>query len=393
MPRTPLGSTRALREAALGLGRQQLEAAAARVPVPRPLRRSGPVDLGGWTAPELRAYLAQPRRTAVPVLRAGHASVRAVNELSGVLPTEAVLLGRAIADAAPPAGVAVSGTLRDIVDKYLGASLDAYRQTSATGVSSHGETLLVDQLRLLYQVTADVQRAEAEHNERELRIQEAFLRDRFARIEVNGLDLEPPVPAARPQTQRAEVPSVPRALTTVARTRRRLHVDRDPVTVFNPDARSKGRLEMRLALPRGLPVTLGVVYETRAGATGFAAVRTKLARGTRRQVGFGAAQVDLTLRLDLADVRRFIVQATCRRPGDPVDVVAFLTEGASNAAEIPTVLGRRAGATTTVVCSGHDTTDGLFVRNESTVFATLKDACDGFGFTQVTWLSQDTPAI
>ena len=99
------------------------------------------------------------------------------------------------------------------------------------------------------------------------------------------------------------------------------------------------------------------------------------------------------MRLDLTQVRRFAVYATCRRLGEPIEAVAFVTEGATNAAEIPTLLGRRQGAQTTVICSGHDTRDGLFVRNESTVFGHLRDACDGFGFTHVTWISSDTPAI
>lgn len=377
--------------AAESVGRERLEVAAARVP----RRRRGLVSFAGWTAPEMIRFLNQPRRSALPLRRAGFASVRAVNELSGMLPTEALLLARAITDTAPPVGMPVSHTMRDIVEKYLAASLDAYRQTAAVGVSAAGEVLLVDQLRLLYQVALDVQRAESAHNERELRIQEAFLRDRFAQMQDNGLALDPPTPDPAPHGQvgQAVIPSVPRALSTVARARRRLRVDRDPVTVFNPELKSKGRLDVRLALPSGLPVTLGVIYENRSGDTGFAATKTRLARGSRRLAGFGTAQVDLSVRLDLTQVRRFAVYATCRRLGEPIEAVAFVTEGATNAAEIPTLLGRRQGAQTTVICSGHDTRDGLFVRNESTVFVHLRDACDGFGFTHVTWISSDTPAI
>ena len=113
----------------------------------------------------------------------------------------------------------------------------------------------------------------------------------------------------------------------------------------------------------------------------------------RRQSGFSSAQVDVELTLNLREVQRFVVHATCRMPGDPVETVLFLSEGPTNTAELPTLLARRKGAATTVVASGFDTADGLFVRNECSVHANLRAAAEAFGFTGITWISADTPAV
>ena len=158
------------------------------------VRRPRP-DVGGWTAEEFAAFLAAPRHLTPP-LRSGHFAVRMTSALGGSLPVEATLLARAIADAAPPLGQEISPTLLDIVDRYLPDTLMAFRNSvGAAGVSTEGRRLVVDQLRLLHQVTGDVQRAQAEHDDRELRVQEAFLRERFASpTGGSGLDLTPPPP-------------------------------------------------------------------------------------------------------------------------------------------------------------------------------------------------------
>jgi hypothetical protein len=92
-------------------------------------------------------------------------------------------------------------------------------------------------------------------------------------------------------------------------------------------------------------------------------------------------------------VRRFVIHASAKPTGRSADIVLFLSEGRANTADLPTTLIRRFGATTTVIASGHDTSDGLFIRNESTVFPDLRSACEGFDYRRVTWLSSDTPAV
>ena len=140
-------------------------------------------------------------------------------------------------------------------------------------------------------------------------------------------------------------------------------------------------------------MTLGAVYEKHSGAVEFVTATSKRWQAKRRQRGFGAAQLDVAVHLPLREIRRFVIHATARPAPRPADIVLFLTEGASNTAELPTTLVRRPGASTTVIASGHDTSDGLFVRNESTVFGSLRAACEGFDYRGVTWLSADTPAV
>lgn len=360
------------------------------------LRRRPRIDPAGWTTPELTAHLRAPRASLVPPRRAGHEAVRLTNALDGTLPVEAVLLARAVADAAPPLGHEVSPTLQQIVDRHLPDTLVAYRHSGSAAQTPQGHRLIVEQLRLLHQVTRDVCRAEAEHDDRELRLQQAFLRERFDRPS-NGLDLapaasRPPLPTMTPTPVTA--PTDPRGLASSAHsTHHRLGVVHRPTAVFTPAAGTEGILVGRLALPSHLPVTLGAVYEKHSGAIGFTTATSRRRHARRRQRGFGASQVDVSIRLPLREIRRFIIHASSRPAGDLADVVLFLTEGATNTAELPTTLVRRPGATTTVIASGHDTSEGLFVRNESTVFADLRAACAGFDYRTVTWLSADTPAV
>lgn len=88
--------------------------------------RSGPESIPGWTTGELTAYLASGRSPVRPPRRAGHEAVRLTNSLDGTLPVDAVLLARAVADAAPPLGHEISETLLQIVDRYLPDTLIAY---------------------------------------------------------------------------------------------------------------------------------------------------------------------------------------------------------------------------------------------------------------------------
>lgn len=402
MPPTERGErlTRRVRRAAT----VRVERAAAAT-LPAPLRRRGRVDVSGWSIPELVAFLAAPR-SVTPPLRAGHFAVRLANSLDGALPVEAMLLARAIADAAPPVGQEIGPTLLDIVDRYLPDTLEAFRHSRANsrgGASPEGERLVVEQLRLLHQVTHDVQRAQVEHDDHELRLQDAFLKERFsAQHSRNGLDLSPP-PATEVQGVRSHratpVPGQDSSATpsglaaSQTSPHHRLRVEAMPTAVFHPEPGSEGVLAVRLALPKGLTVTLTAGYETRSGATGFTTARTRRLSARRKQVGFGAPQADVAMVLPLRELRRFVVLATCRSVPDPTDAVLFLNEGVANAAELPTVLFGRSAAVTTLIASGHDTSDGLFLRNESTVFHTVQDAFTAHGFTGVTWLSPDTPAV
>jgi hypothetical protein len=358
------------------------------------LRRRPKVDPTGWTTPELTAYLRAPRASLVPPRRAGHEAVRLTQELDGTLPVEAVLLARAVADAAPPLGDEISSTLLQIVDRYLPDTLTAFSGSGSAAATPEGHRLVVEQLRLLHQVTRDVQRAQAEHDDRELRLQEAFLLEKFDRPS-NGLDLSPAPrrPAASPAGRIVE-PTDPRGLAASSlSTHHRLGVEASTTAVFSPEKGSEGVLRGRLALPTGLSVTLGAVYEKHSGAVGFATATSKRWRAKRRQRGFGSAQVDVQIHVPLREVRRFVIHASAKPTGRSADIVLFLSEGRANTADLPTTLIRRFGATTTVIASGHDTSDGLFIRNESTVFPDLRSACEGFDYRRVTWLSSDTPAV
>ncbi len=378
---------------------QQLAATARdRIPGRRPA-----ADLTGYTLPELRAFLAATSRNprVVPPRRLGHAAVSSINALADHLPAEAVLLGRAIADAAPPIGADVGPALGDILQTYLPGTIDAWGTSAGGGpAGQRAEQLLLDQLRMLHEVTSQVVQAQADHDDLDLRIHADFLREKFGRLRRSPLDLDattpaPPANAAKRPTDRA-TPAAPSALTTpTLRARHHLHVDRDPVTLFAPDGKGAGRLGIRLALPRGIGVVLGVVSEKRSGAVDFASTRVRgWGSGKRRMGGFNAAQIDLRLTLDLADVRRFVVHATSpERAREPLDVVLFLTQGEQGSVSLPTAFARRRGLATTVVASGWETTDGLFVRNESSFHPHLRAAATAHGFGQVTWLSDDTPAI
>lgn len=389
--------------------------------VPRPTlpggrrRRHHIPDFDGWTAPEYLAYLAmrhdrpaqrparpgllgraEPTPPPLPPRRAGRDTVREINRRSDVLPVEAVLLARSVTDAAPPPGRPVNPTLTAVLEKYLPESLAAFASEGPRSMKRTAEQLLLSQLDLLAQVTANIQRAQAEHNDRELQIQEAFLRERFADLTPTALDLSVPTGAATDPSRAAATPRPrPKRPLPAAPSRRNAHVevDEDPVVVFPTPSTPERKLTLRLALPKGQLATLGCVVETHGGATGFRLAAARRWFAAKHPTGFRAPQVDVTLRLDTAGLRRFIVYATSGSRPEPTDTVLFLRDGDRNQAALTTLLANRPAASTTVIASGFVTGDGLVLRNESTLYASLRAACAGFGFRHITWLDEQTPIV
>lgn len=393
----------------------------------RPGRRRH-LDTDGWSTGEWRALQANPH--VAPPLRAGHATVRLTNTMGDVLPVEGTLLARAVADAAPPLGAEVSAMILDILERYLPDTLIAYRNSAAATTTRDGQRRIVEHLRLLHQVTRDVQRAQAEHDDRELLLQETFLKERFG-VRPNVLDLSPTVKAdvdvdavlanglrlgrvgvaphqgaphqgepaqgnptqGNPALDGTGAPGEPSALAASTGSHHRLLPEVRPTAIFRPDADSRGSLRLRMALPKGMRVTLGVISQTRAGAIHFTDAAPRRFGGRRRHKGFDAAQVDVALDLPLGEISRFVVHVASHDRGEPVESVLFATEGSTNSAELPALLTHQRRSRLTVVASGHATSDGLFLRNESSVFGTLRAICDGYGYTDITWLSEDTPAV
>ena len=406
MPRTPREVARALLPTAASAAVREARGILGRQPK---------IDPSGWTTGELAAYLDAGRSRLVPPRRAGHVAVRLTNSLDGTLPVEAVVLARAVADAAPPVGQEIGSALQQILERYLPDTLLAFRNSGSVAATPQGHRLIVEQLRLLHQVTRDVTRAQAEHDDRELRVQEAFLHARFDRPR-NGLDLppvsDPPAVGAPPgagmpsglahhspdlargpggSAGTPNAPTAPRPGTAAAGAHHRLTEDSWPTAVL-PPADPKLGITGRLALPTGLAVTMGAVFERHTGAIGFVTATSKRWQARRRQRGFGSAQVDVQVVLP-PRVRRFAVIASARPTGPAAEIVLFLSTRPQSTAECPSTLVRRSGATTTVIASGHLTGEGLVVRNESIIYPTLRAACDGFDYRRVTWLSDDTPAV
>ncbi len=397
MPRTPREVARALLPTSASVAVREARGILGRRPK---------IDPSGWTTGELAAYLSGGRSRLVPPRRAGHEAVRLTNSLDGTLPVEAVLLARAVADAAPPVGQEIGSALQQILERYLPDTLLAFRNSGSVAATPQGHRLIVEQMRLLHQVTRDVARAQAEHDDRELRVQEAFLHARFDRPR-NGLDLPlagDPRPAGMPPPAAPSAPSpaAPSAPSPAAPhlgsnppmgvgAHHRLTEESGP-TALLPPADPKLGISGRLALPTGLAVTMGAVFERHTGAVGFVTATSRRWQARRRQRGFGSAQVDVQVILP-PRIRRFAVIASARPTGPAAEVVLFLGTRADSTAECPSTLVRRSGATTTVIASGHLTGEGLVVRNESMVYPTLRAACDGFDYRRVTWLSDDTPAV
>lgn len=361
--------------------------------------RSRPADLSGWTVAEYlayRSYLDSDGRLERPVRRAGSSAVRTINQMSAVLPPEAIVVARAITDAAPPAQRPVNPTLSAVLERYLPESLAAFGTQGPANLRRNAEQLLLGQLDLLHEVTVNVQRAQAEHNERDLQIQETFLRDRFAELRPGNLDLHPQgATESAPEAARARPkPTLRRGLPPQP-ARRSVHIvaDSHPVALFEPGRSPDRRLSLRLALPRGHRATLGCVFEGEGGTTGFVHTSSRRLFTGKRDTGFRAAQTDVSLRVDTSGMRRFLIYVRSVAKSAPTNSVLFIRDSDRNHAELATVLTNRAEAAITVVCSGLVTDEGVMLRNESLVYPHLRAVCEGFGFVNVSWLDDHSPIV
>ncbi len=371
-----------------------------------PLRHRGTIDYTGWTVSEFQAHLALPPGSGRLPKRAGRDTAELINRLSGVLPADAAPLARSITDAAPPAGERVNPALRDVLDKYLPETLNAFNTAGPRELRLPAERLLLDQLTLLRQATTNLLRAEAEHNDRDLQIQEAFLRERFADLTPSGLDLPatgsaqgappdhvpPPLDRAPARGPAPPAASPPLTLTPI-RGRVHLQADVEPVVLMAFPVGGDRKLGFRLALPKGHTATLGIVYETIRGAIGFEHTSNRRFFNPRHPTGFRSPQVDVNLRFSTVDVRRLIVYAASSPKVEPTTTVLFVRDGNRAQVDLPTMLTNHHQAGLTVVCSAYAVRDGLLVRNESVLFPNLQSACHGFGFGQVEWLDEHTPIV
>ena len=244
--------------------------------------------------------------TKPPLRRAGHEVVARINALSGSLPSEAVVLGRAITDTAPPLGDRISPALRDLLGKYVPESLDAYVASTRRGPHAPAQELLLTQLRLLFDVAHHIERAENEHDEQALVIQARFLRERFAEISrTNDLDVDGHTrPAPRRPVSARPVPAGP----AYEHGRSFLAPHQDPVVLIPLQDGAGPRLKVRLALPRGYVARLGIVTEQPSGTTAFTDRKSRKVLAPTRSTGFTAKQTDLRLSVDLAG-RRVLLYA------------------------------------------------------------------------------------
>lgn len=399
-----IGTARPVVDAVLGEGRRRdlVEGALARLPI-GPWRAS-PVDLTGYAATEYLAYRAQPDGTVEPPRRAGHETAALINRLSAVLPPETVPVARSITDAAPPATERVNPALRDVLERYLPETLRAFNAGGPRELRGRAERLLASQLDLLREATTSLLRAQAENNDRDLRIQEAFLRDRFAELNPSTLDLATshragPAPGFGPTAgpaggRRPPEPAQHPSL-SLHPIRGRVHVrpDADPVVLFGLGSGNDGRLALRLGLPKGLVATLGVVYETTRGVVGFDLASNRKFLALRRPTGFSSAQVDVNLRLNAAGLRRFLVYASSSPREEPTSTVLFVRKGQQAQADLPTLLTHDVRVPITLVASGFACRDGMLVRNESLVYPDLRSACTAFGYERIEWLDDQTPIV
>jgi len=349
-------------------------------------------EFTGWTTTEYAAYHALPAGAPAPARRASSTIATRVNALSATLPTEAVLLSRAITDTAPSAGDDLNPTLADLLERYLPESISAYEVSTRRGRNDSAEQLLMTQLRLLHTVALNIDEAETAHNERDLQIQDRFLRERFANLTPGDLDLtERPVTAATVRS--IDAPARGRNKTATPDARAFLDPERQPVVLFKRATGGAWDLTLRLALPKGQATILGVVQETTAGATNFVHRGNRRLLGARRPTGFKAPQVDLTLQVKLLSPKRFFIYAESAAGKDLTDTVLFFRTDNGSQAELPTALTNHARAPLTVIASAYDTPDGLVLRNESVLFPDLRSACTGFGYGNITWLDRHTPIV
>ncbi len=354
-----------------------------------PLVRWPSVDVTGWTSSEFLDHLERPPG-ALPVRRAGRETVGQINAMAGLLPAEGVLLARAITDTAPPAGESVHPTLRSVLDSYLPESLRAYAASHTRGPNPGAEELLLAQLRLLHQVAVQAHRADAHDNHTDLRIQDAFLRERFAQLSPNALTLPDPAfppPTGQPPDDHRRGPAA-----VASPVNPHADVDSNPVVRF-AGGHSAGKLTFRLAIPKGHPTTLGAVVQTHDGAVSFRHTSSRRWLAPRRPTGFPTAQADLPLSIDLAGVRRLLVFARAPARAQPTHCVLFVRDTTGARTAMPTLLAGRRDAAVTVICSGYAAPDGMVLRNESTLFPDLREACTRFGYDSITWLDPNTPIV
>jgi hypothetical protein len=354
-----------------------------------PARYRPVVDVAGWTVDELSALTG--RGEPDPPVRVGRDVVLRVNAASGELPVDAVLMSRAIADTAPRAGEDINPTLQDVLERYLPESLSAFELSTRRGINDSAEQLLLTQLRLLHTVALNIDQAETEHNERDLQIQDRFLKERFASLTPGDLDLTGRAPAT-PNVRSIDSPARGRNKAVTPDARAYLEPERHPVVLFKRDGAGPWEVTLRLALPKGHTTVLGMVEETTTGATLFAHRGSRRLTG-RRQTGFKAAQVDLTMPLKLLSPRRFLLYAESRPGRERTDTVLFFRTDSGSQAELRTALSGDARGPLTVIASAYDTPDGLVLRNESRVFPDLAAACAGFGYGNITWLDRHTPIV
>lgn len=347
-------------------------------------------DYTGWTGQEVLADLREGDPTRPPVRRAGHEVVARINALSGSLPPEAVVLGLAITDTAPPLGDRMSPALRDLLGKYVPESLDAYVASTRRGPHSPAQELLLTQLRLLFDVAQHIERAENEHDERALVIQARFLRERFAEISrTNDLDVDG---TNHPAPRRPVAPQPVPTQAAYEHGRSFLQPHHDPVVLIPHAEGAAQRLTVRLALPKGYAVRAGIVTEQPSGATAFVQKSTRRVLAPKRTTGFTGSQTDLTLTVDLARERRMLLYAYSLS-AKPLQTTAFVTTGGGSSIELAsTLLGRKAHAVT-LVASGLMTPDGLVLRNEGTVWPDLRSACQAYDVRRISWLDAHTPFV
>jgi hypothetical protein len=347
-------------------------------------------DYTGWTGPEVLADLRDGDPTLPPLRRAGHEVAARINALSGSLPPEAVVLGRAITDTAPPLGDPMSPALRDLLGRYVPESLDAYVASTRRGPHPPAQELLLTQLRLLFDVAHHIERAENEHDEQALVIQARFLRERFAEVSrSNDLDVEG---ARRPAPKRPVAPRPVPTQPAFEHGRSFLHPLREPVVLIPLDDGAGPRLSVRVALPKGYAVRLGAVTEQPSGTTAFTQKATRRMLAPRRPTGFRASQTDVTLRVDLARERRVLLYAY-GLGGRPLETTTFVTTGSDSSIELATVLMGRRAYGLSVLASGLLTPEGLVLRNEGTVWPDLRTACAAYDVRRISWLDAHTPFV
>ncbi len=375
---------------AVGSGRRRTATDRAGRLLPARLRPLA--DFGGWRGRVFVGYAALPAGAPAAARPPGSEVNARVNALSGSLPAEAVLLSRAITDTAPLAGDGGNPTLTDVLERYLPESISAYEVSTRRGRKDSAEDLLMTQLRLLHTVALNVEQAEAEHNERDLQIQDRFLRERFANLTPGDLDLRDRVPPT-PSLRTIDAPARGRAKSVTPDARAFLDPDGTPVVLFKRTTGGAWDITLRLALPKGHATVLGMVEETAAGATMFAHKASRRLFGSRRPTGFRAPQVDLSLPIKLLAPKRFMIYAQSEMGREVTESVLFLRTDNGSQAELPTGLTNHPRAALTVIASAYDTPDGLMVRNESVVYPDLRTACGAFGYANITWLDRHTPIV